>query len=80
MIEIMFIIHYSLLCLFITYLFLFLIVLTEKNKSISAIEDDFYRKVIEAKCTEVAARRCIKKVFLEFQQIHRKTPVPETLF
>ena len=74
MIEINFIIHY------LTYLFLFLIVLTEKNKSISAIEDDFYRKVIQAKCTEAAARRCIKKVFLEFQQIHRKTPVPETLF
>ena len=74
MIEIMFIIHY------LTYLFLFLIALTEKNKSISATEDDFYRKVIEAKCTEAAARRCIKKVFLEFQQIHRKTPVPETLF
>ena len=74
MIEIMFIIHY------LTYLFLFLIVLTEKNKSISAIEDDFYRKVIEAKCTEAAVRRCIKKVFLEFLQIHRKTPVPETLF
>ena len=61
----MFIIHY------LTYLFLFLIALTEKNKSISATEDDFYRKVIEAKCTEAAARRCIKKVFLEFQQIHR---------
>ena len=74
MIEIMFIIHY------LTYLFLFLIALTEKNKSISATEDDFYRKVIEAKCTEAAARRCIKKVFLEFLQIHRKAPVPETLF
>ena len=74
MIEIMFIIHY------LTYLFLFLIALTEKNESISATEDDFYRKVIEAKCTEAAARRCIKKVFLEFLQIHRKAPVPETLF
>ena len=74
MIEIMFIIHY------LTYLFLFLIALTEKNKSISATEDDFYCKVIEAKCTEAAARRCIKKVFLEFLQIHRKAPVPETLF
>ena len=74
MIEIMFIIHY------LTYLFLFLIALTEKNKSISATEDDFYRKVIEAKCTEAAARRCIKKVFLEFLQIYRKAPVPETLF
>ena len=74
MIEIMFIIHY------LTYLFLFLIALTEKNKSISATEDDFYRKVIEAKCTEAAARRCIKKVFLEFLQIYRKTSVPETLF
>ena len=70
----MFIIHY------LTYLFLFLIALTEKNKSISATEDDFYRKVIEAKCTEAAARRCIKKVFLEFLQIHRKTLVPEILF
>ena len=74
MIKIMFIIHY------LTYLFLFLIALTEKNKSISATEDDFYRKVIEAKCTEAAARRCIKKVFLEFLQIHRKTLVPEILF
>ena len=74
MIEIMFIIHY------LAYLFLFLIVLTEKDKSISAIENDFYHKVIEAKCTEAAARRCIKKVFLEFLQIHRKTLVPEILF
>ena len=74
MIEIMFIIHY------LAYLFLFLIVLTEKDKSRSAIEDDFYHKVIEAKCTEVAARRCIKKVFLEFLKFHRKTPVPESLF
>ena len=74
MIKIMFIIHY------LTYLFLFLIALTEKNKSISATEDDFYRKVIKAKCTEAAARRCIKKVFLEFLQIHRKTLVPEILF
>ena len=52
MIEIMFIIHY------LAYLFLFLIVLTEKDKSVSAIEDDFYDNVIEAKCTEAAARRC----------------------
>ena len=74
MIEIMFIIHY------LAYLFLFLIVLTEKDKSISAIEDDFYHKVIEAKCTEVAARRCIKKVFLEFLKLYRKAPVPESLF
>ena len=74
MIEVMFIIHY------LTYFFLFLIVLIEKDKSISAIEDDFYLKVIEAKCTEAAARRCIKYVFLEFLKTHRKTPVPESLF
>ena len=57
----MFIIHY------LTYLFLFCIVLTEKSKSIKAIEDDFYHNlsVIEAKCTEAVARTCIKKVFLE---------------
>ena len=42
-IEIMFIIYY------LTYLFLFRIVLTEKDKSIKAAEDDFYHKVIEAK-------------------------------
>ena len=74
MIEIMFIIHY------LVHLFLFLIVLTEKDKSISAIDDDFYHKVIEAKCIEVAAWRCIKKVFLEFLKRYRKTPVPESLF
>ena len=74
MIEIMFVIHY------LTYLFLFLNVLTEKDKRISAVEGDLYHKVIEAKCTEAAARRCIKKVFLEFLKIHRKTPVPESLF
>ena len=74
MIEIMFIIHYF------TYLFLFLIALTEKDKSICAIEDDFYHKVIEAKCTEAAARRCIKKVFLGFLKFHRKRPVPESRF
>ena len=70
----MFIIQY------LTYLFLFFIVLTEKEKSVSAIEDDFYHKVTEAKWTEAAARRCIKKVFLEFLKIHRKTSVPESLF
>ena len=43
-IEIMFI-HY------LTYLFLFRIALTEKYKSVKAIEDDFYDKVIEAKCS-----------------------------
>ena len=48
MIEIMFFIHY------LTHLFLFLIVLTEKDKSISVIEDGFCHKVIEAKCTEAA--------------------------
>ena len=58
MIEIMFFIHYF------TYLFLFLIVLAKTDKSIYAIEDDLYQKVIEGKCTEAAARRCIKKVFL----------------
>ena len=55
----MFIIHY------LTYLFLFRIVLTEKYKSVKAIEDVFYNKVIEAKCTEAVAQRCsIKKVLL----------------
>ena len=59
----MFIIHY------LTYLFLFRIVLTEKYKSIKAIEDDFYHKIIEAKWTGAVARRCsIKKVFLEISQ------------
>ena len=49
----------------LTYLFLFRIVLTVQYKSIEAIEDDFYHKVIEANCTEAVARRCsIKKVFL----------------
>ena len=34
------------------------------------------------KCSsEAVARRCsVKKVFLEMSQIHRKTPVPESLF
>ena len=45
----MFVIHY------LTYLILFRIVLTEKYKSIKAIEDDFYHKVIEAKCAEAVA-------------------------
>ena len=58
----MFIIHY------LTHLFLFCIALSEKFKSIKAIEEDFYRKVIEAKCTEAVAQRCIKKVFLEISQ------------
>ena len=35
----------------LTYLFLFRIVLTEKYKSIKAIEDAFYHKLIEAKCS-----------------------------
>ena len=39
----MFIIHY------LMYLYIFRIVLTEKHKSIKAIEDDFYHKVFEAK-------------------------------
>ena len=34
---------------YLTYLFLFRIALTEKYKSVKAIEDDFYDKVIEAK-------------------------------
>ena len=33
-----------------------------------AIENDFYHNVIEAKCTEAVAQRCIKKVFLEISQ------------
>ena len=36
---------------FLTYLFLFRVAITEKYKSIKAIEDDFYQKVIEAKCS-----------------------------
>ena len=36
---------------YLTYLFLFRIALTEKYKSVKAIEDDFYDKVIEAKCS-----------------------------
>ena len=36
---------------YLTYLFLFrIVILTEKFKSEKAIDDDFYRKVIEAKC------------------------------
>ena len=35
---------------YLKYLFLFRIFFTEKCKSIKAIEDDFYHKVIEAKC------------------------------
>ena len=35
---------------YLTHLFLFRIVLTEKYKSMKAIEDDFYHKVINAKC------------------------------
>ena len=63
----MFFIHY------LTYLFLFRIVLTEKYKSIKAIEDDFYQKVIEAKSTEVVAQRCsIKKAFLKISQISQE--------
>ena len=31
--------------------------------------------------TEAVSQRCsIKKVFLEISQIHRETPVPESLF
>ena len=41
----MFIIHY------LAYLFIFHIVLTEKYKTIKAIGDGFYHKVIEAKCS-----------------------------
>ena len=33
---------------YLTYFFLFRFVLTEKYKSIKAIEDDFYQKIIEA--------------------------------
>ena len=59
----MFVIHY------LTYLCLFPIVLTEKYKSMKAVENDFYHKVIEAKCTEAVARRySIKKLFLEILQ------------
>ena len=36
---------------YFTCLFLFHIVLTEKCKKIKTIEDDFYHKVIEAKCS-----------------------------
>ena len=37
--------------LYLTYFFLFRFVFTEKCKSIKTIEDDFYHKVIEAKCS-----------------------------
>ena len=50
----MFIIH------FLTCLFIFHIALTEKYKIITAREDDFYHKVIEAKCTE-ARLYCSKR-------------------
>ena len=31
--------------------------------------------------SEAVAQRCsVKKVFLEISQLHRKTPVPESLF
>ena len=36
---------------YLTYLFLFRFFLTETFKTIKAIEDDFYHKVIQAKCT-----------------------------
>ena len=36
---------------FLTYLLLFGITITEKYKSIKALEDDLYQKVIEAKCS-----------------------------
>ena len=36
---------------FLIYLFLFRNAITEKYKSIKAIEDDLYQKVIEAKCS-----------------------------
>ena len=36
---------------FLTYLFLFRNAITEKYKSIQAIEDDLYQKVIKAKCS-----------------------------
>ena len=35
----------------LTYLFLFGVAITEKYKSIKAIEDGLYQKVIEAKCS-----------------------------
>ena len=57
-------VYYSLFDVFI----LFRIVLTEKDESIKAAEDDFYHKVIEAKYAEADAQRCIKKMFLEISQ------------
>ena len=36
---------------YLTHLFLFRIVLTEKYKKVQLIEDDFYRKIIESKCS-----------------------------
>ena len=62
-IQIVFIIYY------LTYLFIFSIVLTEKYKSIKAIEDDFYHKVIEAKCIEAVTRRC-SRIFAKFTGKH----------
>ena len=64
----MFIIHY------LTGLFLFRIVLTEKYKGIKAIQDDICHKVIEVKCTEAVAQRCsIKKEFFEISQDSQET-------
>ena len=36
---------------YLKYLFLFRFVLTEKYKSIKAIEDDFYQKIMEGNCS-----------------------------
>ena len=53
-------------------MFLFCIVLTEKGSSVKVIEDDFYDKIIEAKCTEAVAWRCIKGVLRNFAKFTRK--------
>ena len=53
-------------------MFLFCIVLTEKDNSVKAIKNDFYGKVIEAKCTKAIAWRCIKGVLRNFAKFTRK--------
>ena len=53
-------------------MFLFCIVLTEKGNSVKVIEDDFYDKIIEAKCTGAVTWRCIKGVLRNFAKFTRK--------
>ena len=63
---------------------LFLFVSPQKTITNSSGEfglDETSKISIFLKRTEAVALRCsVKKVFLEISQIHRKTPVPESLF